>query len=381
MRIEADAQPAGHDQLFDPPRRRPKVLGWIFGIDSAFDGRPVQLDVFLSKRQRFPAGDANLGFDQVDPGHHFGHGMFHLDPRVDLDEVKVSLGIHDKFHGPGIGIVGCLNQANGSGAHGLSGIVRQLRSGAFLDQFLVAALEGAIPFPEVDNISMVIGDNLDLDVPRSLHVFFQVDATVAEGRFRFDASLLDGLFEGQIIERHAHALASAAGGGFDQYGEADFMGDRQGGIFAVQQSIAAGDHRHLGLPRQVTGLVLVAQHFHRFGRGADEIDLATAADLVEMRVFGQEPVTRVDGLYISDFGRADHAINFQVAVTAAGGTDTIGFVGQFQVGSAPIGLAEDGYGFHAQFAAGANDSQRDLATVCYQDAFVHRSLDRSVDLE
>ena len=38
--------------------------------------------------QALPLGDQNLAFDDVDAGHHLGHGVLDLDARIDLDEIE-----------------------------------------------------------------------------------------------------------------------------------------------------------------------------------------------------------------------------------------------------------------------------------------------------
>ena len=48
----------------------------------------------------------------------------------------------------------------------------------------------------------------------------------------------------------------------------------------------------LAFAGQLAGRVLVAQLGHRLGRGADEVDVAAAADFVEVGVLGQEAVAR-----------------------------------------------------------------------------------------
>ena len=115
-------------------------------------------------------------------------------------------------------------------------------------------------------------------------------------------------------------------------------------------------------------------------RGTDELDLATAADLGEMGVLGQKAVARMNRLHVADLGGADHPVDLQVAVGGLGRTDAIGFVGQVQVGGAPVGLAEDGHRLDAQLAAGAEDAQGDFAAVGNQDSLEHGYSPR-LDLE
>ncbi len=63
---------------------------------------------------------------------------------------------------------------------------------------------------------MMIGQDLDFDVPRTFDIFLQVYAGVTKRRFGFGLSLHQGRLENQIVSGHAHALTPAARGRFDQ---------------------------------------------------------------------------------------------------------------------------------------------------------------------
>ncbi len=43
------------------------------------------------------------------------------------------------------------------------------------------------------------------------------------------------------------------------------------------------------------------------------------ANVVEMRVFAEEPEAWVNGLHIADFGGADHAVDLQIALIRTAG--------------------------------------------------------------
>ena len=60
--------------------------------------------------------------------------------------------------------------------------------------------------------------------------------------------------------------------------------------------------------------LLVAQAFHGFGRRSDKVELAAAHHFIEMRIFGQKPVARVNGIGAADFRSADNAVDTQIAI-------------------------------------------------------------------
>ena len=237
-------------------------------------------------------------------------------------------------------------------------------------------LRRAFALAQMHHVAVLIGQNLHFDVPRPFDVSFQIDAGIAEGRLGFGRRLLQGALQRQVVGRHAHAAAAAAGRGLDQHGKADFVGQPHRFFFVADQPIAARHDGHFGLAGHFAGRVFVAQLRHRFRRRADEVDVATAADFVEVRVLRQEAVAGMNRLHVADFGRADHAVDLQIAFGRFRRPDAIRLVGQFQIMRTAIGLAEDGDRFDAQFAAGADHPQSDFTAIGHQNAFEHRR-DRS----
>ena len=59
------------------------------------------------------------------------------------------------------------------------------RRGAFFDHLLVAPLDRAIAFAEMDDVAMLVGHDLKLDVMRVHDQLFDVDLAVAESLLRF----------------------------------------------------------------------------------------------------------------------------------------------------------------------------------------------------
>ena len=57
-------------------------------IQSALDGMPARGNRLLQQGQRQAVRHVELQLHQVQPGHQFGDGMLHLEPRVHLEEVE-----------------------------------------------------------------------------------------------------------------------------------------------------------------------------------------------------------------------------------------------------------------------------------------------------
>jgi hypothetical protein len=107
-----------------------------------------------SRRRR--CGSARLTRSM--PGDLFGHGMLHLDARVHLDEVEVARAIDEELDRAGARVAGRPRRPRRRPCPSLCAmLVGQARGGRLLDQLLVAALDGAVAFAEVDDLAVAVG--------------------------------------------------------------------------------------------------------------------------------------------------------------------------------------------------------------------------------
>ena len=111
--------------------------------------------------------------------------MFDLDPGIDLDEIELELAVDQELDGAGVGVAGGLDKSDCGLADVLADRVGQVRRWSFLDKLLVPSLQAAVSFPEMHCVSVLIGEDLHLDVPRILDVLFQIDTGIVEGFFGF----------------------------------------------------------------------------------------------------------------------------------------------------------------------------------------------------
>ncbi len=157
-------------------------------------------NVALGMLQRLARGEQNLVADQVNAGDFLGHGMLDLDALVDFQEIEIALVIHDEFDGAGIGVMGGFGDSDGGFAHFFAQFpefVFEQGRGSFLDDFLVAALDGAIAFAQMDDAALMVAENLDFDVVRVFDEFLDVNAGIAEGFFRLGAGGVKAFHRGK----------------------------------------------------------------------------------------------------------------------------------------------------------------------------------------
>ncbi len=72
----------------EPTGRRQEAAIRVFGIDAGLDRPAVETHIILRKTELFAIGDADHLLDEIEAGHHLGHRMLDLQPRVHLEEVE-----------------------------------------------------------------------------------------------------------------------------------------------------------------------------------------------------------------------------------------------------------------------------------------------------
>lgn len=89
-----------------------------------------------------------------------------------------------------------------------------------LNYLLVSSLKGAVPFIEMHNITVFVAQDLDFYVFRLNKIFFNENILAAECLDRFAFYKLKSRFNIFFAVASAHAAATAAAGGFQNYREA-----------------------------------------------------------------------------------------------------------------------------------------------------------------
>lgn len=314
MGVYADAVAAWGVVEVDWAWGGPEVMSRIFCVDSAFYGPfMADFDIFLFILEFLAFSDKDLFFNEIDASDFFGNAVFYLDTGVHFDEVEVAMFIDEEFDGAGIFVFASFSDFDGGFAHFFSKFWGEVGGGGFFDEFLVAALNGAIAFCAVDDVAVGICEDLKFDMAWFFYKFFEVEGAIAEAFLGFVLSGVEFFAEGSGIMCKAHAFATAAGDGFDKDGEAEFFCDSEG-IFAFEEGfIAAWDDGATGAFCGFAGHGFIAHEADDFGRRADEFDIAAFALFCEFGIFGKEAVAWVDGIDVADFSGAQDAICFKVA--------------------------------------------------------------------
>ena len=196
--VEANAHAACGAVMDDAPIIGNEAVGGVFGGDAALKCEADDDDVGLASPRPIsgsasfePCGDEDLCFDDIDAGDFFGDGVFDLNPWIDFDEVILAgIAIDEELNGAGAFVVDRFADLDRAFAKGIADFGIEVRSRRDLDDFLMAALDGAIAFEEMNEVAMLVADQLDFDVTGALDEFFDEDIGAAERRHRFATGLV-----------------------------------------------------------------------------------------------------------------------------------------------------------------------------------------------
>ena len=133
-----------------------------------------------------------------------------------------------------------------------------------------------------------------------------------------------------------------------------------------------GNHRDSSILDGLFGGDFVAHQADVVRRRADEDEFVFLDHGREVGVFGQEPVTWVDGVHMGDGGGTQDRRHVQIAVLGRRRPDADGLVGQAHVHGVIVGGGMNGDGADAHFPARSLDAERDFAAVGDQDFVKHR---------
>ena len=191
------------------------------GVDAAFDRRAAERDIPLPEAEADARGRADLPFDKIDLRQHFTDGMLDLQAHVHLHEPEVSVPVAQKFQRAHTGIADSADSL-GHGAKKRRALLRpDGRRGRLFEQLLVVALHGAVALAEADDVPLLVGEDLHLDVPRRGDALFKIDRAVAERGLAFRYGKREGLPQLGVGMYHTDAASAAARTGLEHDGVSD----------------------------------------------------------------------------------------------------------------------------------------------------------------
>ena len=156
-------------------------------------------------------GEPDLLLDEVDAGHHFGDRMLNLNAGVHFHEEEVMVLVEEKFNGADIPVMHSFDGFNRDAADFSPEFFIDGRRRRFFEKLLMPALDRAVSFSEMRDMTTVVGDDLHFDMTGFEKVSFKVDGIVAERALCLRLGRLKGASEIVGFIDDTHTAASPTG--------------------------------------------------------------------------------------------------------------------------------------------------------------------------
>ena len=168
------------------------------------------------ERQPFAAGDPDLPAHEIDPGHHLGDRMLHLEAGVHLEKVERPVLVEQELDRAGVGVSDRAGDRRRRRRDRVAQLWRDCERWRFLDHLLMPALNRTLAFDKRKHRPVVIAKQLHLDVARPQDASLEVDGCVAKGGAGFRARRAHRVRQVGGARHRPHALAAATSHGLDQ---------------------------------------------------------------------------------------------------------------------------------------------------------------------
>lgn len=197
--------------------------------------------------------------------------MLDLDTGVDLDKVVAVLLVDQELCGSRISVVDRLGKLDSIVQEGIADLGGEVLGRGQLDNLLVPALDGAVTLVQVDDVSVVVAQELDLDVLGLVQETLDEDGSVAEGSLGLGRSPVEGVLQAGLVPHDTHTTPTASVGGLDDDGEAILISELLDLFESLDRSFGAGHDRDASLDGNGPGRDLVTEGIDDLGGGADEL--------------------------------------------------------------------------------------------------------------
>ena len=210
--VHANARPAG---LAIEPQRSglwQEGLRRVLRIHARFDGMSARRAP-RRPAQRLTGRDAQLRVHEVHAIDSLGHGMLDLKTRIHLEEIEprpLCGGFQQELDRACVLVARGPRRSDRGVAHvGPQRVVHGHRR-AFFDHLLVTPLQRAFALAKVHDVSVVIADDLNLDMAWALDEVLHIQRPITKCGECVTAGATDALDGRTDVEHGAHANTAAA---------------------------------------------------------------------------------------------------------------------------------------------------------------------------
>mmetsp|Transcript_7802 Transcript_7802/g.13284 ORF Transcript_7802/g.13284 Transcript_7802/m.13284 type:complete len:211 (-) Transcript_7802:766-1398(-) len=195
-----------------------KITFRVLSSDTALDSNATRFDILLLETNFLKGSttcNTDLSLNNINSSNFFGNSVLDLNTRIDLNKVRPVLAIDQEFNSSCILVLGCACQLNRIIVKLGSQIIRQTPSGCHLNNLLMSPLNRAITFPEMDNITLTITDDLHLNMPWLLNKSLNKNTSISETSQCFTRGTLIKGNQIFAVANNTHTFSSTTHGSLD----------------------------------------------------------------------------------------------------------------------------------------------------------------------
>lgn len=243
--------------------------------------------------QRLALSQTQLYGDQIHARHLLGDGVFHLEPRIGLDEMELLTG-DEEFESREPGHARLARHPQRGAQQPVPQLRGQRGRRSDLDQLLVAALGAAVPLPQMGHRPGGVAEDLHLDMTGTLQQPLDVQLAPPEGL----QSLRPAAFPGfrKIAEgmHGPHTAPAASAHGLHHHRPAGTQPREElPRLLRTRRPVRPREHRHTDPLGEDPRPPLVAEERQHLGRRPHKADSRLRAARGETGVLAEEAVSGV----------------------------------------------------------------------------------------
>src|SRR3989338_6913003 len=152
------------------------------------------------------------------------------------------------------------------------------------------------------NPSVFIAQNLDLNMPRLLDIFLDINIGIAEIRLSLSLGSHQPRSQTDVIVANPHTFTAASGSSLDDNRITYALGNFYRLILILYGGQTPGHYRDSAFTHGLAGLHFITHKTDIFRGRPDKGYPAGFADFGKMGILGQEAVTRMYGIHIGYLG-------------------------------------------------------------------------------
>src|SRR2546426_9020893 len=178
----------------------------------------------------------------------------------------------------------------------------------------MTALHRAITLVQMHDATLLVRENLNLDVPGMPNVFFQENGSITKGILSFAARFFQASFQLRARSNDPHAAPPSTECGLGDERKSNFFGSLLGPLNSLQGLLCAWNHADTRLLGQVSSCQLIAQQLQQFRWRAHKGDPRASTGSSKGRALSQKPVSRMNGVDLLFLGQGYNPLDIEIGL-------------------------------------------------------------------